>query len=102
MGSGGFSPTTFLMWCRQSPVLMATGIPPTMPLRLVSGVLKSPCASIQTSPTLWGFHVGPERWCPASIPIRFVQLLRIPIGNRSFLIMAATWSAPWLLLSAIL
>ena len=42
--------------------MSGTGIPPIMPLRLVSGVLKSPWASIHTRPTLNGFHDPLARW----------------------------------------
>ncbi len=59
-------------------MLMATGIPPIMPLRLVSGVLKSPWASIHIRPTFLGPCL--VLWCPASIPIKPLQLASSPRG----------------------
>ncbi len=56
------------MSCSARPVATATGIPPSDPLRVVSGVLKSGCASSQSMPILIGSRVGPECWSPATSP----------------------------------
>ena len=50
-------------------------------LSVVSGVLKSPCASMKTMPTRSGFAVGPECCNPLSIPKSPLQFASKPIGR---------------------
>ena len=47
------------MRCSARPVATATGMPPSDPLRVVSGVLKSVCASSHSMPMRIGSRVGP-------------------------------------------
>ena len=56
--SGGSSVASSRITCRARPVATATGMPPSEPLRVVSGVLKSGCASSHSIPTRSASVVG--------------------------------------------
>ncbi len=66
--SGGSRRASNRIRCNARPVATATGIPPSEPLRVVSGVLKSGCASSQSIPILSGSRAGPECCSPATSP----------------------------------
>ena len=57
--SGGSRCASSRMRCSARPVATATGMPPSEPLRVVSGVLKSGCASSHSMPMRSGARVGP-------------------------------------------
>jgi hypothetical protein len=82
VGTAGSRPVFIRRRVRHCPAAMATGIPPSMPLNVVSGVLKSPWASTKTIPTRSGFAVGPECCKPLSIPRMELQFARRPTGRE--------------------
>ena len=77
------------------PVATATGMPPSEPLRVVSGVLRSGWASSHSIPILIASGVGPDRCSPATRPgidghVASSPTVRYP--SRSFF---ETISAKW-------
>ena len=66
--SGGSSVASSRITCRARPVATATGIPPSEPLRVVSGVLKSGWASSHSIPTRCASVPDAGRCRPATRP----------------------------------
>ena len=92
---GGSSLASSRITCSARPVATATGMPPSDPLRVVSGVLKSGCASSHNMPIRSGSRVGPDRWRPATSPGIDGQVASSPTvkyPSRSFF---ETMSAKW-------
>src|SRR6266705_876504 len=90
----GSSPAFMRIRVRHCPAAIATGMPPSIPLSVVSGVLKSPCASTNTMPTRRGFADGPECCSPLSIPKSPLQFANSPIGRLPFRRSSPTLRAP--------